>query len=88
MSLPERAWAYACMRSIFVDTSKGYIKTNMTAGHGATKLPHEGTVSLRKCLFEQLPSSGYFYGSDGLRSPLHYLRNPGEPEYDGALPSW
>jgi len=66
----------------------GWIKTNMTAGQGASKEPHEGTVSLRKCLFEELPMSGYFWGSDGLRSPLHYLRNPGEKEYDGQLPSW
>ncbi|KAL7517932.1 hypothetical protein ACHAWX_002806, partial [Stephanocyclus meneghinianus] len=57
------------------------------AGTGASKLPHEGTVSLRKCLFEDLPCSGYFWGSDGKRSPLHFMRNPGDPEYDGALPS-
>jgi len=67
----------------------GYIKTNMTAGHsGATKLPHEGTVSIRKCLFEELSDSGLFWGSDGKRSPLHYMRNPGEPEYDGTAPSF
>mmetsp|Transcript_35091 Transcript_35091/g.75781 ORF Transcript_35091/g.75781 Transcript_35091/m.75781 type:complete len:282 (+) Transcript_35091:59-904(+) len=69
----------------------GYIKTNMTKGYGATKLPHEGTVSLRKCLFEDLASSGgrgCFWGSDGLRSPLHYVRNPGDAEYDGADPTF
>lgn len=67
----------------------GYIKTNMTAGHGgATTLPHEGTVSIRKCLFEDLPESGYFWGSDGLRSPLYYCRSPGEPEYDGVIPAF
>jgi len=65
--------------------SPGYIKTAMTAGMGATKLPHEGTVSITKCLFEELPASGYFWGSDGLRSPLHFLRNPGEPEFDGVV---
>jgi len=66
----------------------GYINTNMTKGHGASKQPHEGTVSMRKCLFEDLPASGYFWGSDGLRSPLHFLRNPGDVEYDGAVPEW
>lgn len=65
--------------------SPGYIKTAMTAGMGATKPPAEGTVSIKKCLFEELHSSGLFYGSDGLRSPLHYLRNPGEPEFDGVV---
>lgn len=68
--------------------SPGYIQTAMTRGGGATKLPHEGTVSLCKCLFEELPGSGYFWGSDGLLSPLHYLRNPGEAEYNGAVPEF
>ena len=63
----------------------GYIKTSMTAGMGATKPPEEGTVSLKKCLLEDLPSSGCFWGSDGLRSPFHYCRNPGEPEFDGVV---
>ena len=30
--------------------------------------------------------NGWYYGSDGIRSPLHYMRNPGEPEYDGSDP--
>lgn len=63
----------------------GFIKTSMTAGMGANKSPEEGTVSIRKCLFEDLPSSGYFWGSDGLRSPFHCGRNPGEPEFDGVV---
>lgn len=66
----------------------GWIKTAMTAGSAANKEPHEATVSIKKCLFEELPASGYFWGSDGKRSPLHYMRNPGEPEYDGTLPSF
>jgi len=68
--------------------SPGYICTDMTRGMGASKPPEEGTVSLIKCLFEDLPASGWFWGSDGLRSPLHYMRNPGEPEYDGTMPSF
>lgn len=61
----------------------GFINTAICEGFGASKKPEEGTVSLMKCLFEDLPGNGYFYGSDGLRSPLHVGRNPGEPEYDG-----
>ncbi len=69
--------------------SPGYIQTNMTKGYGATKSPSEGTVSLRKCLFDDLGGmSGYFWGSDGLRSPLHYLRNPGDPEFNGEAPAF
>ena len=58
----------------------------MTRGYGATKPPEEGTVSTMKCLFDELPGNGFYYGSDGVRSPLHFMRNPGEPEYDGMPP--
>lgn len=72
----------------FSSLSPGFIRTKMTEGMGAHLDPDEGTVSLLHCLFAELKpeSSGWFYGSDGLRSPLHFLRNPGEPEYDGGLP--
>ena len=68
-------------------TTPGWIKTAMTKDSGASKEPHEGTVSLKKCLFDDL-QSGWFFGSDGKRSPLHFMRNPGKPEYDGALPDF
>jgi len=62
----------------------GYVDTAITAGYsGDKKTPEEGTVSIRKCLFEDLKGNGWFYGSDGLRSPLCASRDPGTPEYDG-----
>mmetsp|Transcript_7740 Transcript_7740/g.13050 ORF Transcript_7740/g.13050 Transcript_7740/m.13050 type:complete len:294 (-) Transcript_7740:190-1071(-) len=62
--------------------SPGFINTNMTAGFGAALQPEEGTVSLRKCILGDLGEcKGWYYGSDGLRSPLDVSRNPGEPEY-------
>jgi len=36
-----------------------------------------------KCLFGQTVKSGYYYGSDGLRSPLTVSQDPGTPEYRG-----
>lgn len=66
--------------------SPGYIATQMTQGSGATKSPAEGTVAIMKTLFEPLKGNGWYYGSDGLRSPYHYMRSPGEPEYDGKYP--
>ena len=30
--------------------------------------------------------SGRYYGSDGVWSPLHKYRAPGEPPYDGSYP--
>jgi NAD(P)-dependent dehydrogenase (short-subunit alcohol dehydrogenase family) len=72
-------WVVSCI-------TPGFIDTKLTAGMGATKTPEEGTVSIKHCLFEQLQGSGWFYGSDAVRSPLHFLRNPGEPAYDGVPP--
>lgn len=63
--------------------SPGFIDTAIVKGFGATKPPEEGTVSIRHCLFEELAGNGWYYGSDALRSPLHYMRNPGEPPYTG-----
>ena len=59
-----------------------FIQTKMTAGYGARLTPEQGTVSLRRCLFDDV-TSGFYYGSDGLRSPLTCTRDPGTPEYGG-----
>ena len=69
--------------SLVVSTcSPGFINTKMTAGYGASLEPEDGTVSLKKCILDDLGEcKGWYYGSDGLRSPLTYMRNPGEPEY-------
>ena len=67
--------------------SPGFINTKLTAGFGATKTPDEGTVAIKQLLFQVGPeASGQYFGSDAVRSPLHYMRNPGEPAYDGAAP--
>jgi len=67
--------------------SPGFIATKMTAGYGATKEPQEGTVSLLYLLFAAgKEASGCYFGSDAVRSPLHFMRNPGEPAYDGTMP--
>ena len=67
--------------------SPGFIETNMTAGIGEPNdkgKPEEGTVSIRHCLFQQLEGNGWYYGSDGLRSPLDVPRDPGTPAYNGV----
>jgi carbonyl reductase 1 len=63
--------------------SPGFIDTPMTAGFGARLTPEEGCVSALKCLYDEGVVSGYYYGSDGLRSPLTMTRDPGTPEYQG-----
>jgi carbonyl reductase 1 len=55
----------------------------MTKGFGAKLTPEQGCVSSIKCLFDSSVVSGYYYGSDGLRSPLTCTRDPGTPEYGG-----
>jgi NAD(P)-dependent dehydrogenase (short-subunit alcohol dehydrogenase family) len=62
--------------------SPGFIATALTAGFGSKLTPEQGTVSLHKCLFDDV-ISGAYYGSDGLRSPLTVTRDPGMPEYQG-----
>ena len=62
----------------------GFINTKMTAGWGASLEPKEGIQSLEHCLFGALGGSGWYFGSDAVRSPLHYMRSPGEPAYDGS----
>lgn len=65
--------------------SPGFIDTAMTSGFGAKLTPEQGTVSIRHCLFADLPQSGWYFGSDAKRSPLHLPRDPGTPEFDGKL---
>ena len=69
----------------------GFIETELTrpiaASRGMTpkemgmKSVEHGTVAPLKLLLSPIKSSGWYYGSDGLRSPLHEYRAPGAPEY-------
>jgi carbonyl reductase 1 len=73
--------------------SPGFINTKMTAGWGAKLEPEDGTKSLRHCLFSEFGGTGWYFGSDGLRSPLHVMGSPGDPAYDGYAaesgePAW
>ena len=76
----QQAKAYP--KLLCTSLSPGFIQTKMTAGFGARLTPDQGTVSLKRCLFGEV-TSGFYYGSDGLRSPLTVTRDPGTPEYGG-----
>jgi len=65
-----------------VSLSPGFVNTPMTVGFNAKLTPEQGCLSSLKCLFEPV-TSGFYYGSDGLRSPLTMTRDPGTPEYAG-----
>ena len=60
----------------------GYILTDLTRGMGATNPPEKGTTAPIYCLFEAT-STGWYYGSDAVRSPLDRYRGPGDPPYEG-----
>ena len=69
----------------------GFIETELTrpiaASRGMTpqemgmKSVEHGTLAPLKLLLEPIEQSGWYYGSDGLRSPMHEYRAPGAPEY-------
>lgn len=63
--------------------SPGFILTDITRGMGATKPPKEGTKAGLFCLTGDLTTSGRYYGSDAVRSPLDRYRGPGDPPYTG-----
>jgi len=66
----------------------GFVDTNMTANWGASKTPEQATEVLMQMIDRNDLVNGAYYGSDGLRSPYHFMRNPGETEYDGIIPSF
>jgi len=68
---------------IVTSCSPGYIKTDLTAGMGATNPPEKGAVAPCFCLFGDA-RPGYYYGSDAVRSPIAWYRGPGEPAYEGG----
>ncbi len=72
----------------------GFIETELTRPiakrYGKTpaemgmKSPAEGTISTMHLLFGDVEQSGHYFGSDGLRSPMHCYRAPGTPAYAGS----
>ena len=80
----------------------GFIETDPTRpmAEKAGKTPEEmgmkktenGTVAAVFLMMNDLPAeiagyeSGRYYGSDGVWSPLHKYRAPGDPPYDGSYP--
>jgi carbonyl reductase 1 len=55
----------------------GFILTDMTAEIGATNPPEAGTVAPLHCLFGENIGTGFYFGSDAVRSPLDRYRGPG-----------
>ena len=80
----------------------GFIETDLTRPFAETsgrspaemgmKAPVEGTKAAMFLMMADLEAeipgyeSGRYYGSDGVRSPLHKYRSPGAPAYEGEFP--
>jgi len=80
----------------------GWIATDLTKSYAekqgkdplelGMKTPAEGAKAALYLTMADLRTdipgyeSGRFYGSDGVRSPLHKYRSPGSPAYDGTFP--
>ena len=62
----------------------GFIATDLTANMGATLPPEAGTRAPLYCLFDPAAgvASGWYYGSDAVRSPLDRYRAPGDAPYE------
>lgn len=83
-TLAEKNVVCLCLSPGFIAT--GIVPSEM---HSSAKPAEEGTISLKYCLLEAtMENNGWFYGSDAKRSPPYFLRNPGEPVYDGNLPNF
>lgn len=66
--------------------SPGFINTDITRGMGARNPPSKGAICPVQLLMSESIAknpTGWYYGSDVIRSPIHCYRDPGEPPYDG-----
>jgi carbonyl reductase 1 len=71
----------------------GFIETDLTRPYAEAqgvdpkamgmKPPEEGTRAPMNLLFGEPGGSGWYFGSDGERSPLDRYRAPGDPPYSG-----
>lgn len=69
----------------------GFIATDMTRhfARGSSpeaagmKPPSEGTKAIMHLLFGDVGGTGWYFGSDAVRSPLDAYRSPGAPAYKG-----
>merc|ERR1711936_1241363 len=90
--------AYGVAKAVVNACTPGFIATDLTSGYAkkagktmaemGAKTPWEGAKAAVMLTMSSLgpEESGRYYGSDGLRSPLHKYRSPGSPQYDGTFP--
>ena len=69
---------------IETDLTKPYlVERGMTPKEMGMKTPMEGAESSVHLLMQENIGSGFYFGSDCMRSPLDRYRSPGDPPYQG-----
>ena len=69
---------------IETDLTQPYlVERGMTPKEMGMKTPIEGAASSVHLLMEENIGSGFYFGSDCVRSPLDRYRSPGDPPYQG-----
>jgi carbonyl reductase 1 len=72
-------------RNLIINScSPGFIVTDMTMGMGASSPPSKGAVPPCFLMMDaelEKQQTGRYYGSDCVRSPVHFYRGPGEAPY-------
>ena len=78
---------------IATDLTKGYAeKSDKSPAEMGMKSTDDGAKAAVYLMMADLEAeipgyeSGRYYGSDGVRSPLHKYRSPGAPAYEGEFP--
>lgn len=85
LTMQQAAAARAAGTGVLVNAcTPGFIATELTAGMGATNPPEMGCKAPLHLLFGDLgaDASGFYYGSDAVRSPLDRYRGPGDAPYE------
>lgn len=73
-----------CRFTLQTDLTSPFEKSSgKTLDEMGAKAPEEGAKVLIHLATADVPSSGWYFGSDLQRSPLDRYRGPGEPPYTG-----
>ncbi len=69
---------------IETDLTKPLLADGRSAIDAGMKQPEEGAAASVFLIMDEPKGSGMYFGSDCLRSPMHYYRAPGSPAYTGV----
>lgn len=68
---------------IATDLARKFVGKGKSIEEMGGKPPSDGAKTPIFLTLGDVPGTGWYFGSDALRSPLDRYRNPGDPAYDG-----